>query len=247
MRQLAGNILLDNPSDAYALYWRGQAERFMDRPDEAVPFLQRSFDIQKNSEDDVHFAPTALALGIALQLSDELLHAATVLEEAVARKPERSVLWNSLGVTYRKLEQYDNALKAYERGMEIELFSALKRAKENGYWGVNATGKPTVWFSADSAKAVHAELQKDPLMAQLLTNVAHVLIEKGERDRSILCLFRAMTLAANERQHTEICGELDYMQVPIDEKCDEKGIKRNAEVFFLGAINAVARDLPWAR
>lgn len=114
-----------NPNDADC--WRGLgiailSLRFAKKPEEAIEALRRASAI--NPQD----APSHAALGDALLESGKSKDALASYKVALQLKPEDYVCQFGYGFFLRRLEQYDAAIAAFEKALELANDSEIRRA-----------------------------------------------------------------------------------------------------------------------
>jgi len=100
------------PDDWYANYLAGICFRFVGSFDHAVAHLTAAAKARP-AEPSV-----LLALGIAYQLGGQLEQSVSVLKRAIQADDNFIEAYNSLGLTYRKLNRPRDALEWYERGTD---------------------------------------------------------------------------------------------------------------------------------
>jgi tetratricopeptide (TPR) repeat protein len=222
-----------NPNDWQAHYHQGHALRFESKFGEAAESQQRALQALQSASipDNSCLATVYLALGIAYQLDDKLDEAAAALKEGTRCAPDNSALWNSLGLTERKRNNFTTAIEAYENGLDIELRHATDEARSKGLWSVgkNEDGGDTVYFADNGfGNAVHGALQRRGLFTKLLANRARVHLLIGQREEAILGFVRAATLANDP---AEAIDALDELGVVPNEGTVQRAMERNADVF----------------
>ena len=100
------------PDDWYANYLAGICSRFLGSFDHAITHLNAAAKVRP-AESSV-----LLALGIAYQLAGHLEQSVSALERAIQADKDLIEAYNSLGLTYRKLNRFRDALEWYERGTD---------------------------------------------------------------------------------------------------------------------------------
>ncbi len=108
------------PNDWYANYLAGVALRFLGDFGQAIVHLTAA--TKSRPHDDA----ICLALGIAYQLSGQMEESILALKKAIQIQENLIEAYNSLGLTYRKLERFQDALEWYDMdvGRLIKLVSA---------------------------------------------------------------------------------------------------------------------------
>ena len=104
-------LLTNERSDWSLLYMAGQCARFIGDTRLAVSYLERA--VQGNGSEPQVF----LALGIALQLAGQLQKSADSLRRALELDTDLVAAYNSLGITQKKLGQFDLARHNLEEGL----------------------------------------------------------------------------------------------------------------------------------
>ncbi|RME84966.1 MAG: tetratricopeptide repeat protein [Caldilineae bacterium] len=90
------------------------------RPEEALPPLERAFELAPHEPD------IAVTLGGALVMGHQWSKAVAFLEDAVDRHPDNALLWINLAAAYLGVlelssrKRQDQAIAAFERAIEID-------------------------------------------------------------------------------------------------------------------------------
>lgn len=95
-----------------AWYMAGQCHRMLEEFGSAVDCLRKAQSLKPQE------SAVLLALGIALQLNDELIEAKDIFGTAITIDRDFSNAYNSLALTQRKLGEYDKALYNYDAGIK---------------------------------------------------------------------------------------------------------------------------------
>lgn len=127
-------------------------------------------------------APILLALGIAHQMSGQFEQAVAALKQAIASEQNFIEAYNSLGLTYRKMARFREALESYEEGTErlMELVSAeVHKHPSMCYRDEVIDGKATRTVLPYVLAKTFELLKSNPLYATLRNNAGVCLIELG--------------------------------------------------------------------
>jgi len=110
---LLKDIITNDASNWNAWYLIGQCFRFLNDFDEAVECLKRASELARD-----HKPAALLALGIAYQLKGEFSAAIEAFTEAIGIDQNYALAYNSLALTYKRLNQYELSAESYKRGIQ---------------------------------------------------------------------------------------------------------------------------------
>ena len=112
--------LLDSDfDDFYIHYMVGHCYNFNGQFLEAIESLKKSEELMKDSASIETKRPIYLALGIAYQNNKEFDKAVAVLENGISKCPKEWKLYNSLGLTYKLMNNLREALHSYTKAQEL--------------------------------------------------------------------------------------------------------------------------------
>ena len=112
-------------SDDYSVhYMLGQCYRFNGQHSEALESLIKSEQLLKDSTPDDMQGPIYLALGIAHQTMKEFDTAITVFQKGIEKNSRNWKLYNSLGLTYKSVNNLQESLLSYFKAQEIIVYDA---------------------------------------------------------------------------------------------------------------------------
>ena len=109
---LFSELINDDPNDWSLHYMIGQCYRFTEQLPNAVNALTKATKL--NEKEPQSF----LALGIALQLSEKYEQAIEKLKIALTIDPNLITAYNSIGLTYKKLNNYQKAIDWYTKAAD---------------------------------------------------------------------------------------------------------------------------------
>ncbi|HWR75669.1 MAG TPA: tetratricopeptide repeat protein [Thiobacillus sp.] len=98
---------------AHVGYLLGMAALLQGRPQDAIPLLRRTVEL------DPGMAPALYNLGFALERLDRLDEALAAYRRTVAVAPQLADAHNNLGNVLQRLKRHDEALAAYERALAL--------------------------------------------------------------------------------------------------------------------------------
>ena len=110
----------NQPESAADLLRQGTRALHQGRIDEAVPLLERSYELDKFSED------TALNLGGAYILAKKFAQAVAILEPLSEKAPDNPMVWTNLGAAYlgnpvlAKDEDQQSSIIAFKQAIELD-------------------------------------------------------------------------------------------------------------------------------
>lgn len=116
-------LIPHKPMDWALLYMAGQCCCFLNDLTGAIEYLRKSVKINS------HEPPVLLALGIALQLNEELEDAVDAFKRAIDANPDYELAYNGLALTQKKMGQLDNALHNYDAGIKALVRKIVKNMR----------------------------------------------------------------------------------------------------------------------
>jgi len=166
-----------NPDDWSLYYMAGQCHRFTNSFPESVQCLSKAATL--NSSEPYIF----LALGIAYQLVDDSEQAIAALEQAVELDPKLFTAYNSIGLTYRKIGMFHEALDWYSRaakGIVSAIYDEVHKDREKCFRDEIIDGEKTLIVLPYAMEKTHEMLKSDPIYAIVKNNIGVCLIELGD-------------------------------------------------------------------
>jgi tetratricopeptide (TPR) repeat protein len=122
---LQAEISRSKDADWYCLYLAGQASRHLNRFKDAEEYLRSA-----SQSPGGNHAAVFLALGIALQLQEKYGEACVAFLDGLALERDNDSILNSLAMTYRKMNRFEEALTTYEKAL-IGFFRRLAMSLNN--------------------------------------------------------------------------------------------------------------------
>ena len=110
---LLKEVLTNDAADWNAWYLIGQCFRFLNDFDAAVECLKRASELARD-----HKPAALLALGIAYQLKGEFQNAIETFVKAIDFDQNYVIAYNSLALTYKRLEQHEHSAEVYKCGIQ---------------------------------------------------------------------------------------------------------------------------------
>ena len=109
---LFSELINDDPNDWSLHYMIGQCYRFTEQLPKAINALTKATDLNDKESQSFH------ALGIVLQISDQYEQAIEKLKIAITIDPNLITGYNSIGLTYKKLNNYQKAIDWYTKAAD---------------------------------------------------------------------------------------------------------------------------------
>jgi len=122
-----------DPNDWIAWYWIGQCNRYFERFDKAIHFLEKACNLHPDDKSE-QLAPVLLALGIAYQLAEEYEKSVEALTKSIELDQRYDPAYNSLGLTYLKMGNADSALEAFDEGLRtitLRVIDHMENRRDN--------------------------------------------------------------------------------------------------------------------
>ena len=140
------------PNRYYLKFYMGLCHLNANRPDEALPFLQRALELEPMAED---IASIYSYIGVCLKEMGRYHEALEVLERGVAVDDERTDLYNLMGFCYFQLKEHQEAIKCFQTVIRLDPGSAIDYANiASNYRDLNQT--------ADAIRYYRMALEIDP-------------------------------------------------------------------------------------
>ena len=103
--------LKSDAHQAHIQYMNGQAYRFLENFPKAVKHLQSAVEIDETHKE------WFLALGIALQLDEQLEKSVDAFRQANVIDPDYHLPYNSAAISFRKMGNFKKAIEVYDQGI----------------------------------------------------------------------------------------------------------------------------------
>ncbi|MDG2460652.1 MAG: tetratricopeptide repeat protein [Luminiphilus sp.] len=167
-------VLKSDSNDFSVHYMLGQCYKFNGQLTEAIESLERSEELVRISESEERSQTVYLALGIACQENQEFERAVDAFLAGINLCPEAWRLHNSLGLTYKYMNNLRAAVNAYYAAQEIIVSVASKQHSE------------TIKLE-DGTSALHTDpeqiyltLKSSPDYCTVLNNIGGIYLESGD-------------------------------------------------------------------
>jgi len=167
------DVVKTDSNDFSAFYMLGQCYKFNRQLTEAIESLEKSVQVMnKVGTDNDMKGSIYLALGIAYQNSQEFKKAIVTLQKGIGCNPKSFALHNSLGLTYKMIENYKESVLSYYRAREIILKNAsyTKNVKLED-------GTESLHLEMDKT---YFKLQSSPEYCIVMNNIGTVYLEAGD-------------------------------------------------------------------
>lgn len=177
------------PDDWYANYLAGVCFRFLGSVDLAITHLTTAANARPAE------ASVLLALGIAYQLAGNLEQSISALRRAVRADEDLIEAYNSLGLTYRKLNRPGDALEWYERGTDRLMKVVSNKVHEDPakcYRDEIIDGKKTRTLLPYVFAKTQELLKSNLLYAALRNNAGVCLVDVGNIESARVCFEDAL-------------------------------------------------------
>lgn len=172
------------PDDWYANYLAGICFRFLGSFDQAITHLTAAAKVRPAE------SPVLLALGIAYQLAGHPEQSVSALERAIQADEGLIEAYNSLGLTYRKLSRFRDALEWYERGTDRLMKLVSEKVHDDPskcYRDEVIDGKPTRTLLPYVFTKTQDLLKSNVLYAGLRNNAGVCYAELGDIESARSC------------------------------------------------------------
>ena len=163
--------LLDSDfDDCYIHYMVGHCYNFNGQYLEAIESLKKSEELMKDSASIETKRPIYLALGIAYQNNKEFDKAVAVLENGISKCPKEWKLYNSLGLTYKLMNNLREALHSYTKAQELIVEAAT-------HTEILEDEHKTLFFDPVTTQLT---LRSSPEYCTIMNNIGGVYIAAGD-------------------------------------------------------------------
>ena len=174
--------LLDSDfDDFYIHYMVGHCYNFNGQFLEAIESLKKSEELMKDSASIETKRPIYLALGIAYQNNKEFDKAVAVLENGISKCPKEWKLYNSLGLTYKLMNNLREALHSYNKAHDLIIEAAIRTE-------ILATEIPEGEPHTRLFDPGKLTLKSSPEYCTLMNNIGGVYIATGDLESAEIAL-----------------------------------------------------------
>jgi len=202
--------LREGNSDDWSLYYMaGQCFRFMNNIPGAVRFLSRAASLNPGE------AEVLFALGIALQVAEEYELAIERLKQAVSIEPRLFSAYNSIGLTYRRIGQFREALEWYSKaaeGIVAAVSDEVLKDSESCFKEEIVDGKEVLVVLPYGLEKIHQMLRSDPMYAIVKNNIGVCLNELGDMNSAREQFKESIEFIPDGYNYPDPCKHLEAIQ-----------------------------------
>ncbi len=195
-----------------------------------------------------NLALTYLTLG---KLAEAILlyqKSATLLHD----REEQAASWNSLGNIYRHLNDYENALKAYQKADELDPQNAGKREKVDLAISGPNSQNAQVWLelgnlffkSASYNEAMNAytnAVKIDPSSGWAHSNLAMSLVYQGQYKEAIPVYLKSIELFTNDKDKGTSWNRLGHVYRKLNDQTNARKAYQTAVILSKEKTNLLTR------
>ena len=166
------DLVESDPGDYSTHYMLGQCYKFNGQLPESVESLVKSEQLMKDSTPDEMRGSIYLALGIAYQNTKEFDKAIATLQKGIEKNSQDWNLHNSLGLTYKIINNLRESLLSYFKAQEIIV-------EEAGYSEIQKLKDGSKTLHLDLHQT-YLELKSSPKYCTVLNNIGGVYLAAGD-------------------------------------------------------------------
>ena len=171
------DLIESDSEDCTIHYMVGQCYKFNGQLPEAIESLKKAQGLMKDSATPKMEASIYLALGIAYQNSKEFEKAVTSLETGISECPKTWKLHNSLGLTFKIMNEPRKALVNYEIAQQLIVEAASSEAEAYETRILIKDGSKTLLVDMEKFRIT---LKSSPNYCTILNNIGGVYIYIGD-------------------------------------------------------------------
>lgn len=180
--QMLKPIIEENPDDPYLYYLMGLVWKDAEVPNIAVVCFSNSLNLKPNNP------PVLLALGIAQQLNGQLEEAVRTLERLIRLNPDIPESYNSLGMTYKKMDRLTDAAHWYDEGLQCLVRQASAEAERRDPSVASQVIGNDVYFNPQLMDKSHRILKSTPHYTIMSNNLGICLVALGDIEGAKNCV-----------------------------------------------------------
>ena len=170
------DLLESDPEDYSIHYMLGQCYKFNGQLPQSLESLIKSEQLMKDSTPDDMRGSIYLALGIAYQNTEEFDKAIATLQKGIEKNPQDWKLHNSLGLTYKIVNNLRESFLSYFRAQEI----IVKEATHSEIRKLE-DGSETLHFDPHQT---YLALKSSPEYCTVLNNIGGVYLVAGDLENA---------------------------------------------------------------
>jgi tetratricopeptide (TPR) repeat protein len=133
-----------------------------------------------------------------LFMENQPAQAVPALEEAIQQDPGNEKAYLYLGIAYEQLEQFENALSAYQRGLNV-----AESRRETFYFNMG-NNYLRIGKTAEALEAYGKSVSENGAFAQAYLNRGNLQVKEGEYQAAVSDYQRYLTLKPQDPQKDEI-------------------------------------------
>jgi serine phosphatase RsbU (regulator of sigma subunit) len=235
---------------AYSLNTIGSAYNYLGKNDSSVHFHQRALEIQKETDDELGMGRSLTNLGIAYTeqgLHDKAIDCFLQAEQKFNRigfNVGLSKLYNSLGALFYTINDYNNSIRYYKKGIELSeklddpvLNYSLKINLANVY-GSMGHGKEALSLYREGYAVAKADSNYSDLV-MICNNICHEYIDLGMFDSAKVYSTEALSVIHVNELEKNIQLTAFSNQAAI---LSHEGRNREAVVYVDSALKMVSHN-----
>jgi len=192
-----------------ALFNRGEIEK-------AIQAYNRA--IQLNPSFGWPYSNLALTYLTQGQYAEAILLYERSLELLNSDK-DKAVSWNGLGNIYRRINDYENAVAAYQKAAELDPDTAGMREGTNNLQGDQNTNSSQTWNDLGEAffkagaydkatEAFHKAIELGPENGWPYANLARILVSKNQYEDAVALYQKSIGLLKNDKDKAAVWNRL---------------------------------------
>ena len=172
--------------------------------------------------------------------------------ELLKSDKDRAVSWNGLGNIYRRINDYENAVAAYQKAAELDPVTAGMRDGTNDLEADPSLNNSEAWndlgetfFKAGTYdKAVNAfykAIEMEPNNGRPYSNLARILVSQGQFEKAIVLYQKSINLLKNDKDEAAVWNLLGNAYRKINDYDNAVKAYQRAVVLADEGVNLLTR------